>query len=103
MKITFNIPDQIHGHEVGNAFVLEAKGSHLCEGNELLEIEGEVGVKVVLLLTPAGADSAQSYIAYEWNGASWGQVELPVFTFEKIALGEFAPLNESAKADLSFR
>ena len=101
MKITFAIPEKIHGHEVGNALVLEAQNSHLCEGNELLEIEGEIGVKVVLLLTPDGAQAAQSYIAYEWNGASWGQVELPIFTFEKIALGEFAPIQNSASVDFS--
>lgn len=101
MKITFSIPERIHGHEVGNALILGAEKSHLCEGNEMLEIEGGVGVKVILLLSPEGADSTQSYIAYEWNGGSWGIVELPIFTFEKIALGEFAPLQNSARADFS--
>ena len=102
MKITFSIPEKIHGHEVGNALVLGAEKSHLCEGNEMLEIHGEVGVKVVLLLSPEGTDSTQSYIAYEWNGGSWTVVELPIFTFEKIALGEFAPIQDSAKAGFYF-
>jgi len=50
MKITFSIPERIHGHEVGNALILGAEKSHLCEGNEMLEIEGGVGVKVLCIL-----------------------------------------------------
>lgn len=90
MKIRFSIPDKIHGHEVGNALVLGAKKSHLCEGNELLEIDGDEGVKVVLLLTPEGAQTTQSYVAYEWNGGSWSLVELPIFTFDKVNTSSYS-------------
>ena len=97
MKIKFYIPEKIQGHEVGNALVLGAERSHLCEGNEVLEIEGGRGVQVVLLLTPDGADTAQSYVAYEWGRNQWQQVELPIFTFDKIALGEMVKIEEKEK------
>jgi len=87
-KLRFYIPEKIQGHEVGNALVLGAERSHLCEGNELLEIEGGRGVKVVLLLAPEGTEAAQSYTAFEWNGSDWETIELPVYTFNKVVLGE---------------
>ena len=97
MNLTFYIPEKIQGHDVGNALVLGAEESNL-RSDDVLEIQGGREVKVVLLLTPEGFEDTQSYVAYEWSGQSWVQVELPVFTFDKVSTEKYlAEVSEEGK------
>ncbi|NIT04599.1 hypothetical protein GTO10_06945 [Candidatus Saccharibacteria bacterium] len=87
MKLKFLIPKALQNHKISGAVVIDARDAVLLD-EEVIELEGEAGAKVVLLLAPEEEGSTSSYAAFEFDGQRWGQVELPIFAFEEIVLKE---------------